>query len=413
MSGKEITQEELHEFIIRLGSNEPHIRCRLGDGPLAPLAVALNDLAALLETRRLSAAEKFGIEALVEQSRNMMLTFDTMGRLRFVNFTIPGVTREQVLGRSAYDFVIPSEHERVRGIIQGVLTTGEPAVYEILSGHATGPEWFVVQVGPIRDAGHIVGFTMITTDVTNLKRTQIQLEQSLRELERSNHELEFFATIASHDLHEPLRKVQFYSDRLSSEGEPELSPERRSYVERIQHAATRMRKLINDVLTFARVTSKAKPFVRVELDAIVRDVLSDLEVAIGQAGATVTVGELPKLEADPSQMQQLFQNLLSNALKFRREGVAPRISIGASVDKNARLLELWIQDNGVGFSEKYQDQIFNPFQRLHGRHKYDGTGLGLTMCRKIVERHGGSIGARSSPGNGARFTVKLPLKYLE
>jgi PAS domain S-box-containing protein len=406
--GVEITPEELVQFITRLATNEPHIRCRTGSGPLGPVAQALNDLAGLLEARRLSSVEKFGIEALVEQSHNMMMTADTSERIRFVNFTIPGLTYEQVVGRSVYDFLLPDDHERCRAIFRKVLETGVPDSYDVRSYAETGPAWFVVRVGPIQDAGRIVGFTMITTDVTSLKKAQLQLEQSNRELEQSNRELESFASVASHDLQEPLRKIQSFGERLKSATAGTLPVDAQDYLDRMQNAATRMRRLIEDLLSFARVTSKAQPFTRVELSTIAREVLSDLEVAIDQAKATVTVGELPVIQGDPTQMRQLLQNLVSNALKFRREDAPPRIVIEASVDKESGRHEIRVQDNGIGFEEKHSDKIFALFQRLHGRGKYEGTGLGLAICRKIAERHGGTITTRSVPGQGSTFTIRLP-----
>jgi PAS domain S-box-containing protein len=410
--GPETTLEELHQFVSLLMTNEPHVRCRVGDGPLAPLAMLLNELALWLETYRLSPVEKFGIEALVEQSQTMMLTCDTSERIRFINFT-PGKSHAEVLGKSVYDFVLPADRERVQGFVRGVLETGETVSYDIQSIVLSGPQWYVVKVGPIKDAGRIVGFTMITTDVSNLKKTQLRLEQSLRELARSNRELEAFASVASHDLQEPLRRIQNLGERLKSAASPTLVPDSQDYLERILSTTARMRMLIHQLLTYARVTSRPQPFVRVELGGLVREVLADLEVTIEQAGARITVGELPALEADPSQLRQLFQNLLANALKFRSGDVTPLVSIEAAVDEGARRLELRIQDNGIGFGEDDREQIFNLFHRLHPSERYEGAGLGLAICRKIVERHGGTITARSSPGQGATFTIALPLEYRE
>jgi PAS domain S-box-containing protein len=364
--------------------------------------VALNNMAAQSEAGRTRASEAFGIQSLVEQSPNRMLTCDATGRIRFLNYTTPGFTVADVVGRSVFDFVVPDELERVRDIVRGVLETGEPAGYEIRSS-VIGPEWYAVRVGPIKAGDQVVGFTMIFTDITDLKRIQIRLEQS-------NRELEDFASVASHDLQEPLRKIQTYGDRLKATSAAALGPEGLGYLERMLSAAARMRRLIEDLLSFARVTSKAQPFVRVDLSVIAREVLEDLEATLEQAGATITLGELPTLMADPTQMRQLLQNLLGNALKFRQENVAPVISLRCEVDAEAGRCELVVEDNGIGFDEKYLDRIFNVFQRLHGRGgKYEGTGIGLALCRKIVERHNGSIGARSSPGRGATFIVTLPL----
>ena len=390
-------------MIARLAANEPHVRCQAGEGPLAPLAAALNTLSGELDSRRLRSDGTFGPEVLVAQSPIAMMACDAEERIRYMNYTFPGLTLAQVVGRKNYEFTPPEDIEMVRGHVRHVLTTGEPVFYEHRPNIGVGPEWFGVHLGPIRSGDQVVGFTMSLMDISDLKRTQFRLEQS-------NRELESFASVASHDLQEPLRKIQTFGERLKTTCGAALSPEGRDYLERMSNAAGRMRRLIDDLLSFSRISSKAPTFARVDLGRVAREVLMDLEMAIEQAGASVTVGELPTLEAEPMQMRQLLQNLLSNSLKFRQEGVAPSVSITATVDASTGMCELRVADNGIGFDEKYLDRIFNVFQRLHGRGKYEGTGIGLAICRKIAERHGGCIGARSTPGQGATFIVSLPLK---
>jgi PAS domain S-box-containing protein len=386
-----------------MAAHQPHTPCRVGSGPLAPLAAALNDLAARHTAGQTKTEDVFGIQALIEQSPNIMFTCDVEARIRYVNLLMPQHRLSDVVGTSLYSWIDPASIERVRGVIQRVLATGEPGGYEAPPSFNSGVEWYAARVAPIRVGQEIVGFTVILTDVTELKRTQLRLEQS-------NRELESFAYVASHDLQEPLRKIQTFGERLKTKCAASLSPEGRDYIERMQGAAGRMRRLIDDLLSFSRVSSKAQPFCRVDLSVVAREVLTDLETAIEQSGAAISLGELPVLEAEALQMRQLLQNLLGNALKFRREGVAPSISIRGIVEPRSQVCELVVEDNGIGFEEKYVDRIFDVFQRLHGRGQYEGTGIGLAICRKIAERHGGSIGARSTPGAGSAFIVTLPLR---
>ena len=234
-----------------------------------------------------------------------------------------------------------------------------------------------------------------------------EVERINRELARSNRELESFASVASHDLQEPLRKITAFGDRLKSQESEGLSEKGRDYLERMQNAATRMQSLIEDLLAYSRVTTRGQPFVPVSLAAVTREVLSDLELRIERTGAKIEVGELPTIEADPTQMRQLLQNLLSNALKFQRTGETPRIRVEGQPLNGAGTIQLRVEDNGIGFDEKYLDRLFKPFQRLHGQSAYEGTGIGLAICKKIAERHGGGITARSAPGQGTCFLVEL------
>ena len=285
----------------------------------------------------------------------------------------------------------------------------------------------------------------------DLRRAREELEDRVRErtaeLQRSNRELEQFASVASHDLQEPLRKIQAFGDRLQAKCGEALNEQGREYLGRMRSAAARMSTLINDLLAFSRVTTKAQPFAEVDLAAEARQVVSDLEGRIQQVGGIVEIGPLPTLFADPIQMRQLLQNLIGNGLKFHRPGVPPVVRVegrilpptpalphegggsntspspaglpahtqqgegrGVEEERTETWCEITVQDNGIGFDEKYLDRIFQLFQRLHSRSEYEGTGIGLAICRKIVERHGGTITARSAPGQGATFLVTLPVR---
>jgi signal transduction histidine kinase len=227
------------------------------------------------------------------------------------------------------------------------------------------------------------------------------------ELQRSNQALQDFAAIASHDLQEPLRKVNTFASMLKQKYCDSLGEPGTGYLERVLDANQRMQSLLTALLEYSRISTKADPFVEVELTKVIHEVLSDLEVRIQGTGGEVHVGELPVIQADPTQMRQLFQNLIGNGLKFHREEEKPLVSILSSTSK--RTFQIVVEDNGIGFEEQYLEKIFAPFQRLHGKNsQYEGTGMGLAICKKIVERHGGSITARSEPGKGSKFLITLP-----
>ena len=252
---------------------------------------------------------------------------------------------------------------------------------------------------------------------TRVQERTLELKELNTELERSNRELQDFAFVASHDLQEPLRKIQAFGDRLRTKHGSQLNDEASDYLQRMQGAAGRMHTLINDLLTFSRVTTKAQPFASTDLNEVARGVLNDLEVRLQETDGTVEIGELPSIDADALQMRQLLQNLIGNAIKFHRPGVPPIIKIDGTISPDAgddepngkKTLALTVEDNGIGFDEKYLDRIFTPFQRLHGRTEYPGTGIGLAVCRKIVERHGGTLTAQSTPGEGSIFIAILPV----
>ena len=243
-----------------------------------------------------------------------------------------------------------------------------------------------------------------------VERTQ-ELSVYSDELARSNRELEDFAFVASHDLQEPLRKIRAFGDRLRSSYSQSLDERGADYIDRMGNAAERMSNLINDLLEFSRISTRGKPFVDVALQPVIESIIDDLEVSIEESDASIVLGALPTINADPSQMHHLFINLISNAIKFRQGDIKPVVEIQAYQEEVAQ--EHWhiitVKDNGIGFEQEFADKIFVPFQRLHARAEYKGTGIGLAICRRIVERHGGKISAFSELGNGTLFRIEIPV----
>lgn len=275
--------------------------------------------------------------------------------------------------------------------------------------------WVQDNALPVKDTtGQPLFVQGLLIDINSRKNTEAALQEYNVKLERSNRELQDFAYIASHDLQEPLRKIQAFGERIETKYGGELGDVGKDYLKRMQQSAARMQNLINDLLSYSRVTSKANPFVKIDLNKVLKDVLGDLGERFKATGGKAEVYDLPEIEADPIQMRQLLQNLVSNALKFHKPDTSPIIKIHCQMKdhhngrKNPHI-QLFVEDNGIGFDEKYLDRIFQPFQRLHGRLDYEGSGIGLAICRKIVERHTGSITAKSTPGEGTTFIITLPL----
>ncbi|MFO0863719.1 MAG: ATP-binding protein [Gemmataceae bacterium] len=239
-----------------------------------------------------------------------------------------------------------------------------------------------------------------------------KLQRQTSDLVSSNRELQSFAAVASHDLQEPLRKIEAFGDRLQTKYAETLGDQGKDYLGRILSSASRMRALIEGLLQFSRVTTRAQPPKPVSLAEIASEVVKDLETRLEQTGGRVEIGSLPTVPGDSLQMRQLLQNLIGNALKFRKPDVPPVVRVDGETFEDpvskTRMYRVRVQDNGIGFEPQYAERIFGLFQRLHGRDAYEGTGMGLAICRRIVERHGGTIAAAGTPGEGSTFLVTLP-----
>jgi PAS domain S-box-containing protein len=245
-------------------------------------------------------------------------------------------------------------------------------------------------------------------EVAERQQAQQELERLAESLRRSNAELEQFAHVASHDMKEPLLLILAFAERLLAKWPEKFDGKAGEYLDRILKAARQLQELVDDILQLSKVRSCERPFGVVSLDDLLREVMADFEERIRQAQGTVGVGALAAIEGDKTQLRQLFQNLIANALKYRQADLPPKVEVkGRKLP--GRIYEITVQDNGIGFEEKYAERIFQPFVRLHGRHEYEGTGIGLATCEKIVARHGGRITAKSSPGEGSIFIIRLPI----
>ncbi len=306
----------------------------------------------------------------------------------------------------------PDDTASVEAAWQNALKQKKSYCVELRLRSANGTyEYFEARVVPLLDAqNNIREWIGMTVNINERKQAEMQLQQMADKLKLRNNELQDFAYIASHDLQEPLRKVQMFGDLLNEEFGSQLGDRGSDYIRRMRSSAARMQTLISDLLNLSRVATQGQDFLPVDLDKVLEDVLSDLEFVSQQQHVQFEVTALPVIEADATQMRQLFQNLISNAIKFHRPDVAPLLHISAEKAESSGQCRIVVEDNSIGFDSQYAERIFLPFQRLHTRQDYSGSGMGLAICRKIIERHNGQIYAQSTLGQGSRFIITLPLK---
>lgn len=353
------------------------------------------------------------------------------GRHDFYNqqwYEYTGLSFEQTKDEGWATVLHPEDNERSWVTWKKSLNTGEPYEIEYRMRRYDGVyRWFLGRALPLRDEqGRILKWFGTCTDIDDQKKAERLLEEKINErtqelrlvnqrLESSNADLMQFASVASHDLKEPLRKIHFYTDMLRKQYNGETDEKITSFLDRIKKSSSRASSLIDDVLSYSRLSSD-NLYEKVDLEKIVMDILQDYELVINEKKARIELSSLPKIEAVPGQMRQLFQNIIANALKFHEPGKAPEIFIncketdGGSYPKlqEEDLYEIRIRDNGIGFNEQYSKKIFSLFQRLNNKEQYEGTGIGLAIAYKIVERHHGLIIAKGEENRGAEFTIVLP-----
>ncbi len=369
--------------------------------------------------------EELRFRTLVENSSDLITIWARDGSLIFRSPSVKkllGYEVAEIALLSKVELIHPDDLDEINSLFSQVCNGEiESYVKEVRMLHKDGEYRVLESITSIlpKSANGMGDILTNTRDITQRKRDEKTLQLYTTKIEQSNRELQDFAYVASHDLQEPLRKVQAFGDRLDKKFAGELGIEGQDYLKRMRDAAGRMQTLINDLLSFSRISTKSKPFVQTDLAKICREVVVDLEIRIEEKQAQVDVFEMLTIDADPLQMRQLFQNLIGNALKFQRKDIPPTVKIYTEVEeltnrKNNNETEkntckIIVEDNGIGFDEKYLDRIFTVFQRLHGRGDYEGSGVGLAVCRKIVERHRGQITAQSVPDEGTKFIITLPI----
>jgi signal transduction histidine kinase len=403
---------------------------RLGDGVL----FSALDVTARKESELAVARQSALLRTIIDTSPAGIILYqplrrddDPAGTITDFVVTMANVSGAQLvgqqlpaafLGRRMRELLPSDDGRQFFEQVVAVVETGRASQW-LLPYFADGIDgWFNMTV--VRQDGQAL---VTFLDVTDLKQLQEQLETRNRDLQRSNEYLQQFAYVASHDLQEPLRKIQQFGDILATRYAPTLDEAGVDILHRMRNSAGRMSGLIKELLAYSRLSTRTEPFGAVSLSAVLTDVLDDLSVVIQETHASITADPLPAVVGDAQQLRQLLQNLVANALKFHRPDQPPRVRIGSRLPDPAELpaelvrrtgttppfCEISVADNGIGFDEKYLDRLFQMFQRLHGRNEKTGSGLGLAICKKVADNHNGLLTARSRPGAGATFFVYLPL----
>ena len=364
---------------------------------------------------------EYKFRLLADSMPQQIWTSDTEGNLNYYNqsvFDYSGLTLEQINKDGWLQIVHPDDRdENIKEWVNSV-TTGKDFLFEHRFRRYDGAyRWQLSRAIPQRDSsGNIQMWVGTSTDIHDKKNIEVQLDKLVKErtvqLERSNEDLQQFAHVASHDLKEPVRKIMTFCSRLIDEFDEDIPIRGKEYIEKIQRASKRMTAMIEGVLTYSSLNAMEQTIEPVDLNRTINNIISDLEVIIQKKGAIIRMDNLPSIEGADVLIYQLFYNLVNNSLKFSKPTEAPVITIRSSFtnDNGREMVSITVTDNGIGFQNESSEKIFNTFARLNSKDKYEGTGLGLALCKKIVERHNGFIRAKGEKDSGATFTILLPLK---
>lgn len=379
----------------------------------------------ILDATRMKLAEMAAAEtesrtrrAIIDSLPQGFMLFDAHGKLTLRNHhfekILPGYAEYAIEGASYADIVraeltfgvdgAKTEEELTERLAER-MERHETMRFSSVERQLASDHWILISEKRTSDGGTV----MLFTNISEIKQQEQVLQQHTHRLERANAELQQFAYVASHDLQEPLRKIEAFGDRLISRCGEQLDDNGRLYTDRMMNASSRMRQLINDLLSYSRVGTQSPVTNLVDLAQIARDVVSDIEESILEKSGRVIIGDLPTIQADATQIRQLLQNLLSNSIKYSDPERPPVVEIHHEPSDDG-MCHLQITDNGIGFEQQHAEKIFEVFQRLHGRSEFAGTGIGLATCRRIVDRHHGKISAISEPGVGSLFSIVLPVE---
>jgi PAS domain S-box-containing protein len=386
--------------------------------------VLCQDVTAQIQAQQKLEDSESRFRLLSNEMPQFVWTGDAEGNLGYFNeavYKYSGLSKEEIARDGWLQIVHPEDRDENIRLWTHAISTGEDFIFEHRFKRADGEyRWQLSRAIPQRDAqGIIQQWIGTSTDIQDRKNVEEQLgnlvAERTKELQRSNDDLQQFAHVASHDLKEPVRKVKTFTSRLEQHLNGVLDETSSRYIEKIHSATNRMFSMIDGVLTYSTINASTQAPEKVDLNEVMKNIEADFEVIIQKTEATLTYGELPTIEGAPVLLYQLFYNLVNNAIKFAKADIAPEIIITSEMisDGHRKTVKLNLSDNGIGFEEEQSKSIFETFTRLNSKDKYEGTGLGLALCKKIVERHCGSISASGVPGVGATFTILLPIQQNE